>query len=180
VLALGAASALAACAAAPEEPDAGARELQSPPAEPDPSDPERGRETSDQRAGRDADSEWRRAVSLDGQWELRWRPDPAPLPMNEPFALDVEVAPAAGAKGDQAGRAAPGAGTELFVSAWMPEHGHGMLRAPRARPQAPPHPSGSGRFRVRGMLLHMGGRWQLFFDVVRGGIASRVEFELVL
>ena len=43
----------------------------------------------------------------------------------------------------------------LRVEGWMPGHGHGMLR------QAVVDELGDGRYRVRGMLFHMPGLWEL-------------------
>jgi hypothetical protein len=89
------------------------------------------------------------------------------VPENEPFELEVLLFE--GVHAD-----VPLTGAELLVSAWMPDHGHGMSRKPEAVEVAP------GRFRVHGMLLHMGGFWQLFLDVIRGGVSERAQFEIEL
>ena len=112
-------------------------------------------------------ADFRVGTSRAGMFTAAWRSHPAPLPVNEPFELEVRLFEG-GADGP------PLSGAELIVDAWMPEHFHGMLRRPRATEVAP------GRYRVRGMLLHMGGRWQVFVDVIRDGVAERAEFELVL
>jgi len=62
----------------------------------------------------------------------------------------------------------------LRVDAQMPEHRHGMNY--RARVSA----SGDGRYVVEGLLFHMPGRWQLFFDVERDGQTERLATDLVL
>ena len=54
----------------------------------------------------------------------------------------------------------------------MPEHGHGMIVLPHAVDE------GAGRYRVAGMLFHMRGSWQVFFDVVKDGLSERTQFEL--
>ncbi len=80
--------------------------------------------------------------------------------MNEPFDFTVRVTPA----DDVA----------LEVDAAMPEHRHGMIRKPVITP------TGDGTFRVDGMLLHMAGRWEVYFDVTRRGVTERAECEIVL
>jgi hypothetical protein len=62
----------------------------------------------------------------------------------------------------------------LDVDARMPEHFHGMNRAPviTARPD--------GTFDVRGMLFHMSGYWELYFDVTRGGVTERAQVAVEL
>ena len=89
------------------------------------------------------------------------------IPENEPFELDVRLY-------HDAERTRPLTGAENVGSAWMPDHGHGMNRRPEATEVEP------GRYRVRGMLLHMGGFWQLFIDVIAGGVSERAQFELEL
>lgn len=63
----------------------------------------------------------------------------------------------------------------LRVDAQMPEHRHGMNY--RARVSS----AGDGRYVAEGLLFHMPGRWQLVFDVERGGgQTQRLASELVL
>lgn len=81
-----------------------------------------------------------------------WRSLSDEVPRNQDFALEVWVL--------EQGR--PVDGAQLTVSGRMPEHGHGMLRAPRSLVQA------DGSYLVEGMLLHMRGHWQLRFDVFHG------------
>jgi len=109
---------------------------------------------------------YRVAESSAGMFTAAWRVvDRASIPDNEPFELDVLLF-------EGADLAMPMVGAEVLVSAWMPDHGHGMNRRPVAVEVAP------GRYRVRGMLFHMSGFWQLFFDVIRGGVSERAQFDL--
>jgi hypothetical protein len=105
-----------------------------------------------------------RRGETDGGALVAWRPLGGALPRNRHFDLDVWVV--------RAGE--PVRGAELVVRATMPEHGHGMNVEPRAYPQ----PDGS--YRVRGVLLHMGGRWELALHVVEPGRFHRAVFELAL
>jgi hypothetical protein len=102
-----------------------------------------------------------------GMFTAAWRPVGGAVPENEVFELDLLLFQ--GSTTD-----VPLTGAEVHVSAWMPEHGHGMNRRPETREVAP------GRYRVRGMLLHMEGDWQLFVDVIAQGVSERAQFELSL
>ena len=62
----------------------------------------------------------------------------------------------------------------LTVDAAMPEHGHGMNRVPKiAR-------ADDGHFVVEGLLFHMTGRWELYFDITRGAVTERAQCEVEL
>jgi hypothetical protein len=105
-------------------------------------------------------------------FQVRMIAEPSPVPLNEPFELVVEVLDAEGA---------PAEDVRLEVTGWMPDHGHGMLRATEVAPL------GDGLHRVRGMLLHMGGLWEIhvaviweegaedYFQVRRDGVTFPVE-----
>lgn len=110
---------------------------------------------------------WREAASRAGMFTVAWKPVPEPIPVNEPFELELKLY--AGTDTEE-----PIPDALVFIRAWMPEHGHGMLREPRSEPR------GDGSYRVRGMLFHMDGFWQLFVDVVRDGISERAEFDVVV
>ena len=75
------------------------------------------------------------------------------IPLNEPFELGVNLR-----AGDDPERLLPG--RTLLVEGWMPGHGHGMLR------QSQVDDLGDGRYRVRGMLFHMPGEWELRIKVI--------------
>ena len=112
----------------------------------------------------DAATAWRSSA---GTYVVRFRSAPEPLPDNEDFTLDVWVF-------DVAWPDQPLGDVQLSVDAEMPQHGHGMNLRPKVEPGA------DGRFHVTGMLFHMTGEWQLYFDVTRGAITERAQYELVL
>ncbi len=105
-----------------------------------------------------------RRAETDEDALVAWRALGGEVPKNRHFDLEVWVVRAG----------VPVGGAELMVRATMPEHGHGMNVEPRAQPQA------GGSYRVRGMLLHMGGRWELVIHVVELGRFQRATFELHL
>jgi hypothetical protein len=92
-----------------------------------------------------------------------YRTVPAPIPLGEHFAVEAVVC------------APPGVAVGgLRVGAQMPAHRHGMNYRPRVIAQ------GDGRYRAEGLLFHMPGRWQLFFDVQRGRDTERLAADVVL
>jgi hypothetical protein len=103
-------------------------------------------------------------ASRGGRYELCWRSTSGAVPRNQNFEIEAWLF--------EDGRPAPG--TQLFVRGWMPDHGHGMLHAPTVVDM------GDGSYRVKGMLLHMRGHWQLSFDVLQEGQADVIETELGL
>ncbi len=111
-----------------------------------------------------SDPSFHTIVSRAGRFTIAWRPLAGAVPKNEYFALEAYLY-----QGEQA---VPGA--ELVVSAWMPDHGHGLVVQPRTTER------GEGRYEVDGMLLHMRGKWELFFDVVKDGFSERAQFDLEL
>ena len=100
---------------------------------------------------------------------------PGPVPLNVPFELSVTLK-----AGVEPAQALPG--RTLLVEGWMPGHGHGMLR------QSQVDDLGDGRYRVRGMLFHMPGEWELRIKVIETRIEEefrvveddQVSFEVVL
>lgn len=110
--------------------------------------------------------EWSTATSRAGRYDVSWRPVGGPIPLNEPFELDVEVRN----KGEQELIR----NANLSVIAEMPAHGHGMLREPRASLGE------DGRYRVKGMLMHMTGRWVLSIDVIVDSVSESTDFEVIL
>jgi hypothetical protein len=107
------------------------------------------------------------ALSHDGSYRVSFTPSPNPIPMNELFTLDVEVL-----DGTTGIERIPDA--ELAVDAAMPAHRHGMNRIPRVNAR------GNGAFEVTGMLFHMPGHWELYFDVTRGGVTERTQLDVNL
>lgn len=98
---------------------------------------------------------------------VRWRPLPDPIPVSDPFELEVELF------ADDA-CTVPLTDRTLAVDASMPHHGHGMNVKPTVTAVSP------GRFRVTGMLCHMPGRWELVFDASKDGLLERAQTTLDL
>ena len=105
---------------------------------------------------------WRVVRSAAGTFSVRWVATPDPIPVSDPFELDVElfVDPEC---------TIPLTGRSLSVDAQMPHHGHGMNVRPSVTEITP------GRYRVAGMLCHMPGRWEFLFDVTAGGLLERAQ-----
>jgi hypothetical protein len=110
---------------------------------------------------------WRRGQGVRGEFLVDYAPDPDPIRLNEPFELALQVHLAAEP-------ARPVVGAQVFVSAWMPDHEHGMVRQPETVEL------GGGAYRARGMLFHMPGRWELRVDVIAGGGPERTVFQVDL
>jgi hypothetical protein len=100
-----------------------------------------------------------------GHYLVRYRTAPDPIPWGDPFALDVWVFGPDGS---------PVEGVVLSVDAAMPEHGHGMNRVTKVTPAE------HGGFDVAGMLFHMPGHWELYFDVTRGALTERAQIDVEL
>ena len=100
-------------------------------------------------AAKGADGWWT-VPSANGRWLVSWKFDAASPPLRDPFGIDVRVR--------SAKDGTPFAGT-LRPDAAMPQHGHGMNVAPTVKR------TGDGAFRVDGMLFHMPGYWELYFDL---------------
>ncbi len=116
-------------------------------------------------AARVTDPRPRRSARSDGgRFEVEWSAEPG-IVFNEPFELDCLVRLASGEPAD---------GVQLSASAWMPAHRHGTVRQTRTEAL------GGGRYRVRGLLLHMDGHWQLFVDLGLDGKFERASFDLLL
>jgi len=92
---------------------------------------------------------------------------PDPIPLGDLFDIEVRVR-----EGCRSGPPAEKVGLE--VEAIMPGHGHGMNTHPRVATL------GGGRFLATGLRFHMPGRWEVHFDVVRGGVLERAQAEVAL
>jgi len=108
-----------------------------------------------------------RIVSNGGEYVVFLRTDPSPIPENAEFSATVWVF--ARLEKEKALT-----DVTLDVDAFMPEHGHGMNRVPEITKRD------DGGFDVKGLLLHMGGKWELYFDVTRGAITERAQKRVVL
>ncbi|MBX3599769.1 MAG: hypothetical protein KF863_04050 [Rubrivivax sp.] len=99
------------------------------------------------------------ATLAEGPVQLAWRADPAPA-IGRGFALHLVVCPADARL--------------VRVDATMPDHRHGMNYRPSV------HALGEGRWRADGLLWHMGGRWELRFDVEAGGVRHSLRQDVPL
>jgi hypothetical protein len=101
-----------------------------------------------------------------GTFRLELRPAAMPVPVNELFELEVTVTLL-----HELDDPNP---LWLGLETAMPGHGHGMNTRARVEPL------GDGRFVVRGLLLHMSGRWEFAFDVAQGRVHEKavVRFDL--
>ena len=103
--------------------------------------------------------------TAEGRYDVRYVSDPDPIPLNDLLAFDVVVT--------EQGKPVD-AEVTLLVDAAMPGHGHGMNTVPKAEAL------GDGRFRAEGLMLHMAGYWEVYFDVTRDGVTERAQFNLEL
>jgi hypothetical protein len=99
----------------------------------------------------------RAVIAADGL-QLAHAPSVWPLPVGEPFGLDIELC----------GTAAP----LLQVDADMPAHRHGMNYRASVTPGSAP-----GRYVIEGLMLHMPGRWRFSFDL-GGATPQRLTHEV--
>ncbi len=109
-------------------------------------------------------------TTRDGLLQVSWAPIGGVVPVNEHFEALVTVsrAPSGGAEG------APIEDAEVSMTCFMPDHGHGMLREPKTEPM------GQGVYRVRGLLLHMGGDWSISISASIDGVASTADDSITL
>ena len=105
--------------------------------------------------------------SSGGSYYVEFRTDPDPVPLNELFTIELSVH-----RVDA--RDEPAENVELTVDGRMPAHRHGMNREPRVERR----PDGS--FAVTGMLFHMPGDWELYFDITSDGTTERAQADVVL
>lgn len=108
---------------------------------------------------------WWQLASTDGKYQVRWRTVPDPVPLRDPFAVEVMVTDRVTGQPSTA---------SLRVDARMPHHHHGMNVAPTIVPVSP------GRWRAENMLFHMPGYWDLIFDLVEHGRLERAQGEITL
>jgi hypothetical protein len=110
---------------------------------------------------------WSEVQTSDGAYIIQYVPSPADIPANELFTMTVRVL-----RGED--RAMLTDGIELAVDADMPAHRHGMNTRARTSRNA------DGSFTVRGMMLHMSGDWEIYFDISRGGTTERAQASVTL
>lgn len=114
------------------------------------------------RAQESAEAGWNEVVSNDGTYRLSWKSDPEVIEFGERFELEVKAERTDGEP----------LGTSLAFDARMPEHGHGMNREPEVEDL------GGGHFKIGGLLFHMPGYWELYFDFTAGAITERAQAPL--
>ncbi len=101
----------------------------------------------------------------DGDYGLFYETDPEKIPLNTPFSLRVVALKNKTALPKEA---------VLTVDARMPQHRHGMTRKPVVTQ------TGKGKFVVEGMLFHMPGSWELYFDITWDGVTRRLQKSVAL
>lgn len=101
-------------------------------------------------------------ISNAGNYKVSYVTHPAPIPLNEPFKIEFWIEPA----GE---REALGE-ISVDVDARMPQHHHGMYRLPRVQSL------GGDHFEAAGLLFHMPGYWEIYFDITSGGVTERAQF----
>jgi hypothetical protein len=106
-------------------------------------------------------------ASNEGSYFLVITPRPDEMPANEMFVLQVVVF-------DGHDHKTIVRDIQVAVDAAMPAHRHGMNTSPKVIANA------DGSFTVKGMLLHMSGDWELYFDITRGGITERAQLAVTL
>jgi len=104
----------------------------------------------------------KQTMSNAGAFLVSYVTDPEPIPLNETFAVRFWIKPM---------MAERSATSELMVSvdAAMPHHHHGMYRHPIVRSM------GSGQYEALGMLFHMPGYWEIYFDITHDGLTERAQ-----
>lgn len=111
--------------------------------------------------------DWIEMPTTDGNYIVRWRPSPAPIPLNEPFNIEVHVL-------DAATRMDPDDRVRIGVDATMPHHRHGMIDTVRLRRR------GNGVFTGSNLRLHMSGSWLFTIDVERDGVIERSSCPVIM
>jgi hypothetical protein len=92
---------------------------------------------------------------------LVFRTVPESIEVGRSFSVEVFVCATPPAQG-------------LRVDAQMPDHRHGMNYRPTIEA------TGDGRYLAEGLVFHMPGRWQLLFDVQRGGRTEQLATDILL
>jgi hypothetical protein len=108
-----------------------------------------------------------RITSNAGGYEVVFAIMAPKVPLNEPFEIQACVTVKAGSPIDAKNLV-------ISVDAAMPQHQHGMNTKPRIEQ------TGDGCIHAEGMLFHMVGRWELYFDITRNGITERAQTEIML
>ena len=113
------------------------------------------------------DIPWRTVENQGVDWDVRWRPLQWPIPIAEPFDLEVDLS----------GGSERIDGATIIVDAEMPHHGHGMNLEPVIRPVSQ---GDSQLWLVEGMMCHMPGRWEFSVDLLKDGRMERTQWTVEL
>ena len=105
-------------------------------------------------------------LSNAGAYQIKYLAAPNPIPLNEPFDLQFSLR-------DRNGQTV-GSGTDVQVDAAMPAHHHGMNLKPTVITNA------DGTYTAYGLLFHMPGLWQIYFDISQNGVTERAQADVTL
>jgi YtkA-like len=105
---------------------------------------------------------FRRLKTAEAEIAYRW--EPGELRVGQFFTAEVVACRVPG----------PEPVGQIALDATMPAHGHGMNYRPKAEP------TGAGRYRFTGLMLHMPGTWRFTFDLFQGSRRTRVSHDLSL
>jgi hypothetical protein len=93
---------------------------------------------------------------------VQFASSPDPMPVSELCELKVRVL-------RPNGKVIETEDIQLVADAAMPHHGHGMNVMPQVEAK------NNGIFYVDGMLFHMPGRWELYFDITENDVTERAQ-----
>jgi len=96
-----------------------------------------------------------------GHWLVDYTPRAEKIPLNTLFEVRTRI------YGD-------GEIKSLQVDAGMPSHGHGMMTKAVTVLQE------DGSYLTTGMLLHMPGEWEIYFDIDNGKVVERAQDTITL
>lgn len=105
-------------------------------------------------------------LSNAGSYLVSYVTHPLPIPLNEMFTIEFWVRPMLLDISEIEE-------LEIEVDARMPHHHHGMYRVPRVNKLG-----GAGHYEAEGMLFHMPGYWEIYFDISHEGVTERAQFSV--
>lgn len=114
-------------------------------------------------------------VSNDGSYRLTIEPETGGIPRNRYFALNTTIEGVHDPIDPER--------VALSVSGGMPHHEHGLNTRPIVDivdPSPVDRTPQTMSARVHGLLLHMPGRWELYFDITEAGMTERAQFTIEL
>lgn len=102
-----------------------------------------------------------------GTYVVSYKVSPAQVPLNQLFDIELRVV-------DSKFRDAPPDDLQVAVDAVMPAHHHGMNVRPTIVKTS------KGAWKITGMNFHMPGYWKLSFDLTRGRVTERADFDITV